>query len=95
MIFGQEEKGLDSSGTGMGLYLARHVVRECGGSTWVEDNEPTGAIFVVRLIAADAESGDGWRGEPSQPMLLLEGPGSAPSRRGSVFVEGPALAHER
>ena len=48
-IFGKGERGLDSPGTGIGLYLVRTVVDRCGGDVWVEDNEPTGAVFVVEL----------------------------------------------
>jgi len=53
-IFGKGEKGLDSSGTGLGLYLVQHLVTHYGGSVWVEDNDPEGAVFVVELPLADA-----------------------------------------
>ena len=48
-IFGKGEKGLDSPGAGIGLYLVRSLVEGYGGEVWVEDNEPKGAIFVIRL----------------------------------------------
>lgn len=48
-IFGQGEKGLESTGTGVGLYLVHTLTDEYGGSVWVEDNEPQGSIFVVEL----------------------------------------------
>jgi len=48
-IFGKGEKGLESDGTGIGLYLVQELVESCGGDVWVEDNDPTGAVFVVRL----------------------------------------------
>lgn len=65
-IFGKGEKGLESSGAGIGLYLVRSVVDSCGGEVWVEDragdgatngasgheNEPKGSVFVVRLPIA-------------------------------------------
>jgi len=48
-IFGKGEKGLDSPGAGIGLYLVRSLVEIYGGDVWIEDNEPKGAVFVVRL----------------------------------------------
>lgn len=48
-VFGKGEKGLDSPGAGIGLYLVRSLVEIYGGDVWIEDNEPKGAIFVVRL----------------------------------------------
>jgi PAS domain S-box-containing protein len=48
-IFGKDEKGLDSSGTGLGLYLVQHLVTQYDGEVWVEDNTPEGAVFVVEL----------------------------------------------
>ena len=57
-IFGKGEKGLESNGSGIGLYLVYTLVDSYGGSVWVEDNEPEGAIFVVELPVADAGSDD-------------------------------------
>lgn len=51
-IFGQEEKGLESAGTGIGLYLVSTLTKGYGGDVWVEDNEPEGAVFVVELPVA-------------------------------------------
>ncbi|SDN09758.1 PAS domain-containing protein [Halogranum gelatinilyticum] len=51
-VFGRGEKGLESQGTGLGLYLVDTVVQSYGGDVWVEDNDPTGATFVVRLPLA-------------------------------------------
>ena len=48
-IFGKGEKGLDSPGAGIGLYLVRSLVEGYGGTVWVEDNEPKGAVFVIQL----------------------------------------------
>jgi PAS domain S-box-containing protein len=48
-IFGKGEKGLDSSGTGIGLYLVSTLVESYGGDVWVEDNDPEGAVFIVEL----------------------------------------------
>jgi PAS domain S-box-containing protein len=62
-IFGKGEKGLDSQGTGIGLYLVKTLVESYGGDIWVEDREPgadaggadadRGAVFVVELPKAD------------------------------------------
>ncbi|WP_058826312.1 histidine kinase N-terminal 7TM domain-containing protein [Haloferax sp. Q22] len=51
-VFGRGEKGLESPGTGLGLYLVDTIVSGYGGDVWVEDNEPRGAVFVVRLRRA-------------------------------------------
>lgn len=48
-IFGKGEQGLDSPGTGLGLYLVDTVIDQFDGEVWVEDNEPEGAKFVVEL----------------------------------------------
>jgi len=52
-IFGKGEKGLESPGSGIGLYLVQSIVDATGGSVWVEDNDPEGAVFVVELPVAD------------------------------------------
>jgi len=51
-IFGKGERGLESDGTGIGLYLVETLVTEFGGRVWVDDNEPTGAVFTVELPLA-------------------------------------------
>jgi len=52
-VFGKGEKGLDSRGTGIGLYLVESLVTGYGGAVRVEDNDPRGAVFVVELPRAD------------------------------------------
>ncbi|EMA62333.1 signal-transducing histidine kinase [Halorubrum kocurii JCM 14978] len=52
-IFQEGEKSLESGGTGVGLYLVKTLVDKYGGDVWVEDNEPTGSVFVVELLLAD------------------------------------------
>ncbi len=51
-IFGRGEKGLESSGAGIGLYLVQSLVDTYGGDVFVEDNDPEGAVFVVELPIA-------------------------------------------
>jgi len=48
-IFGKGERGIDSPGTGLGLYLVHTFVEQFGGDVWVTDNEPRGAVFHVEL----------------------------------------------
>jgi PAS domain S-box-containing protein len=51
-VFGRNEKGLESPGSGLGLYLVDNLVETYGGSVWIEDNEPTGAVVCVELRRA-------------------------------------------
>lgn len=48
-IFARGEHGLDAPAAGLGLYLVDQLVNSYGGEVWVEDNEPTGSVFVVEL----------------------------------------------
>lgn len=48
-VFGKGEKGLDSPGSGIGLYLVHTLTDQFGGKVWVEDNEPKGTVFIVEL----------------------------------------------
>jgi PAS domain S-box-containing protein len=48
-IFKEGEKGLDSEGTGLGLFLVQTLVDRYGGAVWVEENDPEGSVFVVEL----------------------------------------------
>jgi PAS domain S-box-containing protein len=54
MIFGKGEKGLESEGTGIGLYLVQTLVSKYGGTVSVRDNGPEGAVFEVVLPRADS-----------------------------------------
>jgi PAS domain S-box-containing protein len=51
-LFGKGERGLESTGSGMGLYLVDTLVTSYGGEVWIEDNDPEGSIFVVELPIA-------------------------------------------
>ncbi|WP_136716285.1 sensor histidine kinase [Halorientalis salina] len=61
-IFGRGEMGLDSSGTGIGLYLVDTLVDRYGGTITVRDNDPRGSVFTVELPLATA---DRIRAQPS------------------------------
>jgi PAS domain S-box-containing protein len=52
-IFGKGETSLESSGSGIGLYLVQTLVDQYGGDVRVEDNEPAGAVVTVTLPKAD------------------------------------------
>jgi PAS domain S-box-containing protein len=45
------------SGTGLGLYITRELVRHMGGSIWVESSEGIGSTFFVELPLASASTG--------------------------------------
>lgn len=52
-IFGRGKKGLESPGSGLGLYLVDTIVDHYDGDVWIEDNDPRGAVFVVDLHLAN------------------------------------------
>lgn len=68
-VFGKGELGIDSPGTGLGLYLVSVLVDEYGGSVWIEDNDPTGSRVVVELVVSDGES---WRAA-GEPQITTDG----------------------
>jgi PAS domain S-box-containing protein len=53
-IFDRDHRAADSPGTGLGLFLVDFLTTAYDGSVSVEDNEPRGAVFTVRLpVASD------------------------------------------
>jgi|GEM_PF-1264953 len=48
-VFGEGYSHGDAGGTGLGLYIVKQTVERYGGSVAVEDNEPRGTVFVLRL----------------------------------------------
>ncbi|WP_396611407.1 PAS domain S-box protein [Haloferax sp. S1W] len=52
LVFGKGERGLDSSGTGLGLYLVYNMVDSFGGTVHIEDNDPSGTTVVIELPIA-------------------------------------------
>ncbi|MCO8268048.1 PAS domain S-box protein [Haloferax sp. AB510] len=65
-VFAKDKKGLDSRGTGLGLYLVQSLVEKYGGHVWVEDNDPRGAVFAVELRVADAGQADSDQSSPTR-----------------------------
>ncbi|XGI84043.1 ATP-binding protein [Halorutilales archaeon Cl-col2-1] len=54
-IFGKGEKGLESGGSGIGLYLVNLLVESYGGEVWIEENDPKGTVFNVELSKSDSD----------------------------------------
>ncbi|AXR79988.1 PAS domain S-box protein [Natrarchaeobaculum sulfurireducens] len=52
-VFERGEMGLESDGTGLGLYLVETLVDGYGGTVWIEDNDPNGTVFNVELPLTD------------------------------------------
>lgn len=48
-VFGRGEMGLESEGSGVGLYLVDTLVSQYGGDVWIESSELGGAAVVVEL----------------------------------------------
>jgi PAS domain S-box-containing protein len=48
-VFQRGTHGLDSDGSGIGLYLVDTLVDAYGGDVWIEDNDPSGTVFAVEL----------------------------------------------
>ena len=57
-VFEKGEIGLDSEGTGLGLYLVDTLVGRYDGDVRVEDNDPEGTVFTVELPRATSESAE-------------------------------------
>ncbi|WP_246998446.1 sensor histidine kinase [Halosolutus gelatinilyticus] len=52
-VFGRGERGLGSTGSGIGLYLVDTLVTRYGGDVWIEANDDDGAVFVIELRRYD------------------------------------------
>ncbi|MFA1610177.1 PAS domain-containing sensor histidine kinase [Halobellus rubicundus] len=53
LIFQKGKKSIKSSGAGLGLHLVETLIDGYGGDVAVEDNDPRGSVFVVRLPKAE------------------------------------------
>ena len=68
-LFAPAVKGVDSTGTGMGLSLVSTLVDTYDGEVWVEENDPTGAVFCVALdVDAASTAGAHAAGSTSGPV---------------------------
>ncbi len=52
-IFKEGVKDETTGKTGLGLFLAKTLVERYSGKIWVENNEPEGSIFIVRLRSSE------------------------------------------
>jgi signal transduction histidine kinase len=52
-IFSRFYTGGTGQGTGLGLFIARGLVREMGGRMWVESEEGEGSRFAFELLPAE------------------------------------------
>lgn len=48
-IFEEGYKSAESKGSGLGLFIVKQVVARYNGEIFVEDNIPTGVVFVIEL----------------------------------------------
>ena len=51
-LFAEHTTGLDSEGSGLGLYLVHSLTNRYDGRVWIESNDPVGNVFVVELPKA-------------------------------------------
>jgi signal transduction histidine kinase len=53
-IFGRGEHGLDSPGSGIGLYLVDTLTDIYDGDIEITDNDPEGSVFTLTLQKAES-----------------------------------------
>ena len=49
LMFGREDVDVVHHGTGLGLFLVDSIVSNYDGTVWIEENDPEGAVFAIRL----------------------------------------------
>ncbi|KYC44287.1 MAG: sensory histidine kinase CreC [Candidatus Methanofastidiosum methylothiophilum] len=47
----------ENKGTGLGLYIVKKTLERYGGDIQVQDNSPSGAIFILKLRGGGANNG--------------------------------------
>jgi len=53
-VFDEEFKFGECAGIGLGLYIVKRLIEKYEGRIWIEDNEPSGTVFVIRLKSCSA-----------------------------------------
>ena len=52
---GSNETRYKTEGTGLGLYLAKNIVEQCGGKMWFKSKEGEGSTFCFSLPSTDSD----------------------------------------
>jgi K+-sensing histidine kinase KdpD len=64
LVFGREDIDVVHHGTGLGLFLVDSIVSNYDGTVWIEENDPEGAVFAIRLQHASNTTVDESASDP-------------------------------
>ncbi|RLM59712.1 PAS domain S-box protein [Halobellus sp. Atlit-31R] len=73
-VFGKGEKGLDSDGTGVGLYLVHSLVTDYGGDVWIEGDGAADAPAAADGTDADGTDADETDADADGTTFVVELP---------------------